>query len=185
VAANPDAEVLWRVEEMPRHDARLVLLAQQTIQLLHAASKQLREGHRPKRGTNAGEVVAGLKKAVEHRTVRGQYLRCALGNAIEIVEGNRAQPLGGMRRVYAVQIVNVPHALYQLRRSQHPSAAQSAQAVGFRQAAGYEELLAKMDRRPRTLLEHRLEIDLIHQHPRIALARKLADRTQRRFVDER
>src|SRR5208337_3060636 len=89
-----------------------------------------------------------------------------------------------MRGVYTVEVIDMPDALRQLRSGQHPAASQSAQPVGFRQAACDQELLAQMKRWTRTFLEQRLQIHFIYQHQRIGVFRDISDRAQRFFLDE-
>ena len=83
-----------------------------------------------------------------------------------------------MHRRRREQIVHPPHGARQLRLRQNPPAAQPAHPVHLRQAAGHHELRAQVERRSRRILVHRVQVDLVHQHPRAHAARDLPDLAQ-------
>ncbi len=71
-----------------------------------------------------------------------------------------------------VKIIDAPHASGDVRRGEHPSAAQSAQAVSFGEAVGNKEAFRiNMERALRPALKQHLAINLIHQHVSTAFAR--------------
>src|SRR6185436_5267650 len=89
-------------------------------------------------------VVARLEEAIQQAAVRFKQGSCTLSYPIEFVERNHAQSLRGMCRDHAEQIVESPHPYSQLRFSQYPTAAQTAQSVSLCKTAGRYELAAEM-----------------------------------------
>src|SRR5262245_56506574 len=71
-----------------------------------------------------------------------------------------------MYRRGAVKIIQTPHLPREVRLGQNPSASQSADAVHFRQTAGYNELWSEMERRARCVFVNCIQINFIYEHER-------------------
>src|SRR2546422_7029464 len=89
-----------------------------------------------------------------------------------------------MRGERAKNVVQQSHALGQIRFGENPTAAQTTQAVAFRQTTGRDELRAEVNRGSRRVFEHRFEIDFVYQHPRAGVGGDLADAAQRWFIGQ-
>ena len=97
-------------------------------------------------GDSAADVrIARLEKRCELGMVRDKECLGPRSHARQIIECNHAQQLCRMRSIHSVQVIDVPHAPRQRRLSQNPSAPEAAESECFRQAAGYNKLLAKVN----------------------------------------
>ncbi len=143
-SAKTDAEVLWLLEEFPWHYAGLELLAQD----LHKFGGTARPKARKHGGAEAAEFAIELRvlrqEVVHQQPIRLQQRAGAIAHAIEIVEGNHGEKLGWMDWASVCEIDHLPHALDELRLGKNPSTANAAEAIGFGQTAGNDEIGSKM-----------------------------------------
>ena len=104
---------------------------------------------------------------------RGQVRQCHITNLV-----------GNVRIVYTQKIVDSVHAAREFRFGQNPAAAQPAQAINLRQAAGDHKLRTQMKAGRRRLFEERVEIHFVDQHVRANPARDRSDLSQRSGVQQ-
>src|SRR5260370_3410657 len=80
------------------------------------------------------------------------------------------------------EINDLPNALGEFRLSKNPSTANAAEAIGFGQTAGNDEIRSKMKGRTPRLVEEGFEIHLVDEDARANLGRDRTDLAHRRFI---
>src|SRR5271157_1930611 len=141
--------MFWHVEITSRYHTGFVLLHQQAKKIINTAARQFRKDDGAEFWPATFEIAARCQKRIQRPSVRVQELPGASSHSVEIVERDHAEQLRRMRRLHAVEVVDVPHALRQLGSGQHPATSQAAQPVRLGQTAGYQEVLAQVERRSR------------------------------------
>ena len=94
---------------------------------------------------------------------------------IQVFECGDGEKLPRVNWRRTIEIVKAAHLPREIGARQDPTAAQSADAVNFRQAAGHHKLWAEMKRRSRRSLVNRIQINFIHQHDRAYAASDVAN----------
>src|SRR5437764_14164450 len=100
-----------------------------------------------------------------------------------MVKGDAAEALGLVRLVDADQVIEWPHAFGELRLSEDPAAAETAQTVHLGEAVGRDELRSEMNRTP-ARRDGGVKVDFVDHHARTDPPGKLSDRAQLRFAGE-
>ncbi len=170
--------MLRHFEESAGGHRGFVILAQPRAEGVHIAAGQARERDGSGLGPASVEVVAGIEELFEQRAIGFEQGTRVGGDAVEMVECDYAQPFGRVRGVDAEQVIEPPHPPREVRSSQNPAAAQAAQPVHFRQAAGDQEVLAQMNGGARGAREGGVQIRFVHQHARTHAMRDLPGAAQ-------
>src|SRR5438270_4108353 len=90
------------------------------------------------------EVVARIEKLIERAPVGIEQGFRSRRDAVEVAQRDDAQTLRRVRRNAAEEVVQAPDSSRQFRLGQYPAAAQAAQAIRLRQAAGCHELAPEL-----------------------------------------
>jgi hypothetical protein len=139
-APDTDAEVVRRFEESAWHHARLVLIAQKVAEGFGMAAGEVRKCDGSCLGPDGKEILPRVEELLEKGAIGIEQCFRARRDPGQVIESNYAEQLGRMRRVYAEEIIEPPHALGERRRGKHPAAAQARKPVGFGKAARGDEI---------------------------------------------
>src|SRR5216684_3233079 len=132
-AANADAEMLRRFEEVAGHDAGFEFVAKQIAKLLCVSAAEAgRDGGTEPARFGLEIFAVRREERVEESTVALQQSARAFGEAREMIERDDAKTLGTMRRDAVGKIDNVAHAADKIRLRQDPTTAKTAQSISFR-----------------------------------------------------
>src|SRR5207237_674750 len=184
---DADAKMPGHLEDADRHNGGFILFAKQLEESFGiAASKPEREAgknHGAGRRMKAFDVAARIEEGVEQGAIGGEERASAFAKLLKMVEGHQGKALGGMGPGGGKQIIEEPHAAGELGSGQNPTAAQPAEAVDFREAAGNDERIfahagdriADGEAERRRLAEEHLEVDLVHKHTHPGAMSHLAD----------
>src|SRR5688572_28713001 len=142
-----------------------------------------KDDHRTRRNDAIQKFFVLAKEFENERRVRLDYRSRASFKFVQAPERRRRQRVAWHRAGDAEQIVQSSAFLGQLRLAQYPSAAQSAQPVTFRQAAGRYELRAKRGGHGRRVLKEDVAVDFITQSARACVAGDLSDFPERCRLD--
>jgi hypothetical protein len=153
ISAKTDSEVLWLLEEFPWHHAGLEVLAQDLHKFGGTACPEARKHGGAEAAEFAIELWMPRQEVVHQQAIRLQQCAGAIAHAIEIVEDNHGEKLGWMDWASVCEIDDLPHALDELRLGKNPSTANAAEAIGFGQTAGNDEIRSKMKGRTPGLVE--------------------------------
>src|SRR5215472_7588325 len=187
VAADADPEMPRHFEEATGDNGGFIFFAKQFEKSVGIAVRKPEtepgKNHRSGRGTKAFDVAPRIEKGIEQGAIGGQQRAGAFPKLFQMAEGHDREALGGMGPGGGKQIVEEPHAAGQVWSRQNPTAAQPAEAVNFREAAGNDERIfvgagdrvAEGKTERRGLAEEHLEVHLVHQHTHAGAMRHLAD----------
>jgi hypothetical protein len=172
VAANADAEMPRHLEEATGNNGGFIFLAKQFEEALGITTvREAREDHRTSGRAKAFEVAARIEEGIEQGAIGCQERLGARAKLFEMMEGHHRQALGGMGGDGSKEIVEKPHAAGKVGRGENPAAAQTAQAINFREAAGDDEgILIGRDgitdskAKRSSIAKKHFEIDLIDEH---------------------
>ena len=153
ISAKADSEVLWLLEEFPWNYAGFELLTQDADKFGGAARLEAWKNGGAEAAWFAIELRMLAEEVVHQRTIGFQQRAGAIAHAIEIVEDNHGEKLGGVHWASIGEINDLPHALGELRLRENPSTTNAAEAVRFGQTAGNDEIRSKMKGRTPRLVE--------------------------------
>ena len=133
----------------------------------------------PSTGAHARSGRAA-RKAFTPSVFVSRMRRARSADAVELVEGDDAQALGGVRGDDAEEVVEPPHPAREVGVRDRPAAPQARQAVGLRQAGRHHELGPEVRRRARGPARdrERLEVHLVHEDAGADRARGVPHRAQ-------
>src|ERR1700746_3897191 len=130
-------------EHAARHNGGFIFFAKQLEESFGiAASKPEREAgenHGARRRPKAFDVAARIEEGVEQGAIGDDERASAFAKLLKMLEGHQGKPLGGIGPGGGKQIIEKPHAAGALWSAKNPTAAQPAEAVDFREAAGNDE----------------------------------------------